>query len=209
MKKFIVFILFAIFILPSCGRKIAVKASGIYPQFIADKYVKKYTLLIPEKTSRDYLLFMSTMPYIIFALFLNGYEFRGFNNADETDAPIAIAIALSYNSQTYWSSQLDLTRIVIVDKVSKNRRTITFAAFDNKTKEALWNTRLTGWGRIITGNEKLEIPAILSLGFQAIGKDKTRLITAYPNTKAFIKRYKSFTEDSIKYFNELTNDKEI
>ncbi|MDR1941431.1 MAG: hypothetical protein LBQ47_03820 [Endomicrobium sp.] len=202
MKKFIAFALLAAFIFSACGHKIAVKANGVYPAFIADAYVKKYTILVPEKTSQDYLLFMSKMPYIVFALHLNGYEFRGFNNPDANDAPIAIAVALSYNNRTYWSAQLNSWgNALTVEKVSRNRRVITFAAFDNNTKEALWHTTLTGWGGKITRDENFEIPAILCLGHKSIGKNKTELITAFPRVATFSKKYKQFTQASVKHFN--------
>ena len=203
MKK--TFALFALFIavlfISGCGRKIAVNISGIHSSFLYNAKSQNYTFLIPEKQSKEYILFMSKMPYILYALYLNGYKFQGFNISDPAIAPVAIAVFLKHNRTYYFSAPPDFNASMLTPKKSIKKRNITFVAFDNTSKEVIWSSTLWGWGGIINTDETFETLGILSIGWRYIGKEGSRLITEYPRLHS--DKYKRFIKESKEYFNML------
>jgi hypothetical protein len=177
----------------------------------SSKTNKKYTI-IADKQSAAYLQIMNNLPYFIYALHLQGYEFAGFNNYNASETEFSIVIGLTYLENTHWSSVWSSTETfgrVTTNKIVKSARTI----IDAKTKEIIWQTELIGRDRDIINlnkklskrenqiiNTELDIPVILHLGGKFIASNG-RYISTGPEPLTDIDEYIDFIYDSIEYYN--------
>lgn len=200
MKKQIMLVL-TVLLFCSCTNRIAVRTEGVSIIFLQEDYSKAYTLLIPETQSYEYLLLQTKLPFILYALHLNGYKFKGFNNSNYKEAPTAILVSLKQLKSSYWEHYYNhFQDSVISREVSITDRLIAFAAFDNKTKSALWQTVLVGWGREMERSPDFKIPAILFLGHKYI--DKKSSVTLEDDLALNMEEYNSFINRSIRFYED-------
>jgi hypothetical protein len=188
-----------------CGASIAVRSKGIAPSFLYTPS-KEYTLIMPDKSSLEYLVFMESIPYIMYGLKLNGYEFKGFNNFDWEVAPILITISFfTFDKKTVFSATNWGFGAVTGSIWHSEQQVIAISAFNSETKEALWTTSLTGRGGLIQDEKLFEIPAIMYLGYNYISKRGEYTAKDYP--EIHFDKYIDFMENAEKYFYSNTGYK--